>query len=428
MANTNSTAALLMRCYGDVANPVAGEHTLAKDLKFDTAQKLGELFYFPVRLGLELGATFNNDHSAFPLNGNVDGTYQSAQIDSSEIAMQATLSYGEMAKLNSSKGRGKSAYDQGVGLKIANLMDGGELIRDAQILYGSGTSGLANLGVVNAIAVASSAGVVTVNITRASWMSGFWQDAFGLLVDVYTSGGALRNASAAALKVTAVDPTRCRVTLTSVTATNTDTNAIAATDQIFFYKARNSSMVGIQAIAENVGTLFNISAATFPQWRAVQYAVGGALNLDKVAEGLTIAAENGLTEGCNLYVNARTWTDLMTDEVALRRYVGENGRKATPGFSEIEFTFNCGVVTVKPYRYMKQSLAFALPKGKVRRGGSTDLTFTLPGNPNEFFFRELNAQAGSEIRLYTDQFVICDSPFQLVEFTGISNTADAQPA
>lgn len=420
-----NTGALLMRQYGALANPVAAENSFAKDIKFVQQDKRnGEDYRFPVRLGLEMGATYNTDHGAFTLNSAVDGDYQVASLQGAEIALRATISYGEMARLSQNKGRSSRAYDQGVGLKIANLSESGEIHRDMNLWYGAGSSGLANIGVISAIAVAASSGVVTVNISRATFIPGFWQDFRGGLVDVYTSGGTQHNTNAV-MKVTGVDRERCRVQLTGNTS---DAAAVASGDVLYFAGARANSMIGVQAICENTGSMFGISAATYPQWKAVSYAVGGTLTFDKVAEGLAAAADNGLSDGCTLYVNARTWTDLLTDEVALRRYVGEKSEKARPGFSELEFLLPCGPVKIKSYRYMKQGLAFAVPTQIYNRIGSTDLTFTLPGNPNEFFWQEMQDQAGSQIRVYTDQAVIADSFSTTVEFTGISNTADAIPA
>lgn len=418
-----ATGSLLMRRYGDVANPIPGEQTLAKDLKFLTQYKTGEDFRFPVRLGLEQGATYNTDHGLATLNAAVDGTYSVASLEGAEIFLRATFSYGEMSRLSANKGRSDKAFDQAVGLKIANLMDAGEQHRDISLLYGAGSSGLANIGVVSAVPVASVGGVVTLNISRATFIPGFWQEFIGGKVDVYTAGGAIRNATTD-LQVTGVDITRCRVTLTGLQA---ETNAIVATDVFFLKGARAKQMVGIQAILENTGTLFGISAATYPQWKGVQYAVGGALDFDKVAEGLSNAADNGLTSGCTLYVNPRTWTDLMTNEAALRRRTSDSS-KAKSGYGDLEFEMNCGVVKVKQYRYMKQGIAIALPTQDWHRVGSTDLTFTLPGSPNEFFYRELETQGGSEIRIYTDQAVCSEAPFRSVLFSGISNSADCIPS
>lgn len=422
---TPATAALLMEQYGEMANPLPGEDTLAKDIKFVQPTVRDGLHYnFPVRLGLEQGVTRNTDHSAFALNSAKDGNYQLATLEGAEILDRAQISYGEMARLSQNKGRSSRAYDQGIGLKIANLTDALEQHRDMDLLYGAGSSGLVSIGTISGIAVANSSGVVTVNISRATFIPGFWYDFYQGQVDVFTAGGSQRNTNAS-LTVTGVDINRCRVQLTG---NNSDTGAIQANDLVFFRGGRSASMVGIQAIAENSGTLFGISAATYPQWKAVQYAVGGTLTFDKVAEGLTAAADNGLKDGCTLYINPRTWTDLMTDEVALRRYVGERSDKARPGFTELEFVMNCGVVKIKQYRYMKQGLAFALPTQEMHRIGSTDITFQMPGDPNAYFYVELAGNAGSEIRGYTDQAVVAEVPAHIVEFTGISNTADAIPA
>lgn len=420
-----ATGSLLFEQYGEMANPLPGENTFAKDIKFvQPNMRTGLHYNFAVRLGLEQGATRNTDHGAFTLNNAQDGAYQLATLEGAEIAMRATLSYGEMTRLSQNKGRSSRAYDQGIGLKIANLTDGAEQHRDMDLWYGAGSSGLVSIGTISAIAVANSSGVVTVNISRATFIPGFWQDFYQGKVDVFTSGGSQRNTNAE-LKVTAVDRDKCRVQLTG---NNSDTGSIAANDLIFFRGGRAASMVGVQAICENTGTLFGISAATYPQWKAVQYSVGGTLTFDKVAEGLSAAADNGLSEGCTLYVNPRTWTDLMTDEVALRRYVGERSDKARPGFSELEFIMNCGPVKIKQYRYMKQGLAFAVPTNELHRVGSTDLTFTAPGDPNQYFYLELANQAGSEIRCYTDQAIVSEAPYHMVEFTGISNTADCIPS
>lgn len=420
-----NTGALLKRIYGEMANPLSPENSFARDIKFVAqAARTGEDFRFPVRLGLEQGATYATSHDAFTLNAAVDGVYQVASLQGAEIAFRAQLSYGEMSRLSASKGNSTKAYDQGVALKIANTTDGAELHRDMNLWYGSGTSGLTNIGVISAIAVAAAAGVVTVNISRATFIPGFWQDFQNGQVDAYTTGGTLHNTTGA-MTVTGVDIARCRIQLTGAVA---DAAAILANDVIFFRGARAASMVGVQAITENTGSLFGISAATYPQWKAFSYAVGGTLTFDKVAEGLSTAADNGLTDGCTLYVNNRTWTDLLTDEVALRRYVNEPGDKAKPGFKEIEFILNCGPVKIKPYRYMKQGLAFAIPTHEYHRVGSTDLTFTLPGNPDEFFFKQQEAAAGAEIRCYSDQAIISSVPYHTVAFTGLSNTGDCVPS
>lgn len=417
---------LLFRQYGEIADPLPAEDSIAADIAFvPTEQRNGELYTFPVRMGYEQGFTRSVTHGIATLNNAAEAKYEDAQLQGSEIIGRGQLSYGDMTRMSQNKGRSSRAYDQGIATKLANLLSGAEQQREMDLLYGPGTAGLANLGVVNAIAVAASLGVVTINFTRASFIPGFWNAALNAQLDIYDGSATHRNPTAAAV-VTGVDTSRCRVTLTGVQA---EMNAIAPNDLVFFRGARANSMVGIQAIAENTGTLFNISASTYPQWKAVTYSAAAApLSFDKVAEGLSAAADNGLSEGCTLYVNPKTWTDLLTDEVALRRYVNEKGDTAKPGFAKIEFVMNVGNVTIKPHHYIKQGIALAIPTQEYHRVGSSDITFRPVGVQNQFFYQELQGQSGAEVRCYADQAVVSDAPYHTVLFTNIANTADNVPS
>ena len=423
MANLEN---LLKRRYAPLVNVVAPEKSLAKDIPFRKEYKTGEDYRFPIRFGLEQGITRANTHTASDLNPAADAIREVASLTGSEIAGTAEFSYGQMSTLSATKGDSDEAYDQAVGTKILDLSDALSQHLDMDLLYGCGTSGLTNIGVVNAVPVASVGGVVTINLTRASFIRGFWTDALGVKLDAYTAGGVKVNTTTV-LTVTGVDAARCRVQLTGLQA---ETNAIFATDVLHFVGSRTQSMIGIQPILENSTTMFGINAALRPGWKAVSYAVGGALNFDKVMEGLSAVADNGNTEGVTLYVTPAQWTDLMTDEAALRRHLGDEGNgKVKTGYQELEFFGPCGTVTIKTYRYLKQGIAIALPKSGVHRIGSTDITFSLPGSRgNEFFYQELPTKLGASIRGYTDQAVVLEQPFHAAIFTGVASTADAVPA
>lgn len=412
--------------YSGLVNVVAPEKSIAKAIPFRKEMKLGERYEFTIRFGLEQGITRANTHTASDLNPAADAIREKAFLQGSEIAGTAEFSYGDMARLSATKGDSDEAYDQAVGTKILDLSDGLSQHLDMDLLYGCGTSGLANIGVVFGVPVASVGGVVTINLTRASFIRGFWTDALGAKLDAYTAAGVKVNATTV-LTVTGVDVSRCRVTLSGLQA---ETNAIVATDVLHFQGARTQSMVGIQAILENSTTLFNIDASARPGWRAVNYAVGGPLTFDKVMEGLSLVADNGNTDGVDLWVTPAQWNDLMTDEAALRRHLGDEGNgKVKTGYQELEFFGACGTVTIKTYRYMKQGIAVALPKHGVHRIGSTDITFSLPGSKgNEFFYQELANKLGASIRGYTDQAVVLEQPFHALLLTGVASSADAQPS
>lgn len=427
-----STGALLKTIYGDLSDPLAPEDSFARDVKFMQGKKIGKEYLWPVRLGLELGASFSISHDAFDLGDAVDAIYQDAVASGAEILVRSKLSYGQMSTLSESKGDSAKAYDQGVAVKILGMTQGHELFREMQLWYGSGSGAatVANIGVI-----AGSGAIDTpatdqcyVTVTRATFIPGFWQNFQNGMLDIY-NGSTLVNSSGY-FTVVGVDIQKCRLTISGSTANVGAIDANASIGYTLHFRGSvGNSMLGVQPILENVSSVFGISAATYPQWKAISYAVNGVLTFDKVVEALSVAADNGRKGGGTLYLNNRTWTDLLTDEVALRRYFGdEMGNKARPGFKELEFITNVGVTKIKPYQYMKQGMAAFVPTDEWHRVGSSDITATLPGNPDEFFYQQLPSNAGAELRTYSDQCIVPDMVFHTILFTGIENTADSIPS
>lgn len=430
-----NTGALLKQVYGDLADPLAPEDSFARDIKFMTGKKIGREYYWPVRLGLELGVSFSVTHNAFALADAVDAIYQDAVVSGAEMTVRSQISYGQMSTLSESKGDSAKAYDQGVAIKILGMTQGHELFREMQLWWGPGTAAApaANIGYVAATGAINTpaTGQMYLTITRASWVPGFWQNFQNGLFDLYGTTGAVLNTNAA-LQVVGVDVQKCRLT---VAGNSTDINAIDSNGtgvvggQLVFHNAIGNSMLGFQAIAEASGSVFGISNATYPQWKVINFAVNGVMTFDNVTGALSIAADNGLKRGGKLYLCNRTWTDLLNDEVALRRYFGDAmGGKASPGFRELEFITAVGVISIKPYQYMKQGNAAFVPMDIWHRVGSSDITATLPGNPDEFFFLQLPANNGAELRTYSDQALIADYFFTTIWFTGLENTFDASPS
>ena len=424
---TGQLGQLLFRQYGELANPVAPSDMIASDIDFiQNDKRNGELYVFPLRFGLENGATFNNDHTAYALGSASAAAYQQAQLRGSEMTIVADIAYADMTSLSPNRGRSSRGYDQGVGLKIVNTSDSAVQKRDMMLLYGPNDNGAVTIGVVAAVGAYVAANPVQISITAASYIPGFWQEAIGVKVELFstTAGATPRVTAPAFATVTAVDRDNALVTLTPSTVW---ASSPTAGDVIYFFGSRAVSMAGLQCIAENAGTLFNVSAVTYPQWKAVQYAVGGtALTFDAVTEGLSAVADNGLSDGATLYVNPRTWNDLMTDQAALRRRI-EDESTAKAGYSKLKFEMQCGIVEIKAHKYVKQSLAFAIPTQECHRIGSTDITFTAPGSPNKYFWLELPSNNGAQIRCYSDQAVVSENPSHICLFTGIVSTAQVNP-
>jgi hypothetical protein len=423
MSALNNIQALLKRRYGPYINPIPSVETLANLAKFRTAERVGENYNFPVKLGIEHGVTHNVDGTAFTLNSAVDSVVKNAQLDGATIMLIGNIPYDVVAKMAAGR---EGSYMEAVDYKVESMMEGGELYRELAMLYGPGTgTALAELGVVNAsISGADLNAGQVINITQGSWSAGLWNHMVGALVDVYQADGATLRA--ADVTVTAVtDPTINRIKLTK----SGSAAVVAATDKILARGAKGKSCAGVQAILENTGSLFGIDAAVYPQWRAINFSAGGAsspMTLAKVAQLLSRLKNNG-AKGGGTYLCSASQFAQFTDELdALDRYAQPMEVKQT-GMSTLAIKSPIGPVTVQIHEYMKQGIAMFLSQGKVRRVGATDLTFRL-GMSKEWFWKELDSAAGSQMRIYSHQAPVIEVPYHCAIVTSIESDGDTAPA
>ena len=419
--------ALLKRVYGKLSNPVAPDGSMRELIPFNKKDKIGEYYQVPIRLGLELGVTRNKDHSAFALRPVRNGRYETALVPGSEILNRAQLSYGNMARLSDAKGDSRKAYDQDLAIKIASMVQGAELECEADIVYGAGGAAAiaADIGVVAAVGTVTS-GTLQISITRASFIKGLWQDALGAALDFYDTTGATKINTNAPVVLEGTGRIDEGIILVSGNAT--DLAAIAANQRIVFETAATKSMLGVAPILSGVTSYFGIATAGYAQLKGVVYPVGGALSFDDFAIVMGRLADNGLNQGGTLMVGNQGWTSLLNDEVALRRHFGNDSiREINVGAKKLVFHTQNGDVTIRGYRYLKQSHALFLAKDEWTRPGAQDISPTVPGNPDEWFFQQMDSAAGAEIRCYGDQAVFSPIPFHSAIFTGIASSGDVLP-
>lgn len=416
--------ALLKRRYGPYINPIPSIETFAALAKFRTAERVGENYNFPVQLGLEHGVTHNLDGTAFTLNSAVDSVVKNAQLDGATIMLIGNIPYDVVAKMSAGQ---EGSYMEAVDYKVSSMMEGGELYREIALLYGpgSGATALTELAVINA----SVSGVdldpgQVVNITQATWSAGLWNHMVGALVDVYQADGATLRA--ADVTVQAVpDASINRLTLFK----SGSAAVVAATDKILARGAHAKSCVGVQAILENQTTLFGIDAAVYPQWQAVQFSAGGAsspMTVAKLAQLFSRLKNNG-AKGGGTYLCSASQFAQFTDELdALDRYIQPMDIKQT-GMSTLTIKSPIGPVTVQIHEYMKQGIAMFFCTGKARRIGATDLTYRL-GLSREWFWKELDSAAGSQMRIYSHQSPVLEVPYWCAIVISIESDGDTAPA
>lgn len=423
MSALSNWAGIAKRRYGDYINPLASSNTLADAAPFISQDRRpGENYNFPVLTQLEHGVTHNVDNTAFPISSVVDSVTKNAQLDGATILLQGNMPYDVVAKFMNP---GATVDDmRATDMKVKGLMLGGELYRELALMYGPGTgTALANIGIISAIVSgANLAAPIVCNITRQTWAGGLWPLMRGALIDIYQSDGATLRA--AEVTVSAVVAETNRLTLTK----SGSTVLPVAGDMLIQRGAATKSCVGAQAILENTGSLFGIDAASEPVWRAVQKSAGSAaLTIAKIKQLCGQLYNNGLRNGGDLFVNGLTFADLSDELDALERYNEPGGEAKRTGESEISIKSPAGIVKIKLHGQMKQGIAMFFAKNVLKRVGATDLTFSL-GNSREWFYHELPSNAGSAIRIYSNQAIVSEKPYQCAIITAIQNVGDTSPA
>ena len=300
-----------------------------------------------------------------------------------------------------SLGGGDKAFEDGTKFLVANMMK--SIVRKVEIALFYGQSGYGTIA-------STAANVLT--ITTAEWAPGIWVGSENMRLEIYDATSSTLRGDC---KVSSVDMANRTVTVDSLPA------GTIATDVIYHYGAQGKEMPGLYKIITNASSLFGISASQYSLWKGNTFGAAGALTFPKVSLALAAAVEKGLETSVVAFVNPRTWSDLMTDMAANRRFDSSYKKdEMVNGSESIEFHSQNGKIEIHSSIFVKEGHAFLISPDDFQRIGSTDITFKQPGKSDEFF-RELENNAGFELRCYSNQSLFCKAPGKQVIITGIVN-------
>lgn len=395
--------------YADSLSDVVPDFAiLGKKIPFRRQDKIGKDYLFPVQLTRSHGYTWNGGltaGNAFTLNPAISLEMQEANVTGSEFVLREKISYGAVSR---SGGREES-FGPVVDTVVMEMVNSAAFQREMCLLYGGG-----NIGAV------SGAANPAFTISVASWAAGLWAQMEKAEIDCFTAAGVQQNVNAA-LVVSAVDPVTRTITLTG----NAVDLALIGVGDVFVPRgAQGNWFTGLDTILSNAGTLFGINAATYSLWQGNTYdAAGAAMSVGKLQAAMTRATVRGLMEDVTVLVNTWTWTDLLNDLQALRRYASDIRSEVETGSNSIKFYGMSGTMEIVPHPMVKAGEAFIVPLDQIYRIGSTDLTFRLPDAGPDRFVRQLTDSAGFEVRCYFDQGIICRAPAKTVKISNILNAS-----
>lgn len=405
MAGENTVTTLnglFKEVYADKLENLIPEGTkFMQKVPFSARKKeLGSLYHQPVVLGLEHGITYAGPtDDAFALDDAINGVIRDATVQGSQMMLRSRLG---IAAASRAAGGEPKAFENATKFLVRNMLRSMARRLEVGMFYGG----------VGIGSVASVAGT-DITITTAEWAPGIWAGSEQMKIDIYDATSTTLRGTA---QVTAVDMGTRTITVDAVPA------GTVATDVMYYKTAQGNEAVGIHFILTNTGTLFGINASSYTLWKGNESDLGGnPLSFGAVQDGIALGVEKGLDSAVCVFVNPRTWTDLLTEQAALRQYdssykvsVSENGSE------EITFHGQNGKVEIVPSIFVKEGYAYILCMEEMLRIGSTDITFKRP-DQGDTFFRELENSAGYELRAYSDQALFVFAPGKNTLISGITN-------
>lgn len=443
MSQPSTVSGLFKKVYGDNAKDLVPAGYVALELlKFDTRKRVGESYVECVVLSHEVGVTFGGSSAdVVTINPAAAGVVKQAELKDYQIILSSVIPFQTLSR---GAERGEQAFVAASKHVVKNNLKSHHAFLEIALQYGQSAAGLGYVSYTSATyrGVSFTAGAATLNgivfatggvntttkeilFHPGSFAAGIWTGMDGVAVkQVATSSGAVVGSG----KLVSVNTEYgyIQVDFTPTAASS------ATSHKIVFEGMENSlEMPGIHKILENAGSLFGISAATYPLWKASSYAAyssgttAGKLTFAKIQAAIGVAVNRaGLDTDVVVLCNPRSWTSLMTEQAALRDYDSsyksaayENGSRA------IKFYGQAGMVEIKPSRHIKEGFAEVLDLDTWSRFGSADVSFKVPGMNDEDLIMALPNQTGFAFRSYSSQCVLCSAPARNVLITDINDEA-----
>lgn len=405
---------------------LADEDTFQTDFPFMTAQRIGEAYEQPVTLASEQGVAYGAAGANFTIAAPSTFVVQQAAVGAYQICIASKIDYDTFFRTEQV---GEAAFDSAARLQVEEMAKSGKKRTEIGIIYGGDALALAHAS-TNSV---SGQIVVTIG-NNGSWAAGIWSGLENATFDFWQSGGTTRiNAAANVFTLTNVNQVTKTLTFTgdptNATSINTYINANPDLTSIVFAGTGvtvlgDAEMVGLKLIASNVsGTLFGLSASQYNLWAGnTQNLSSTAITFAKIQDAVALLVARGLKGDLTVYLNPFSWANLLTDQAALRMYDSSySSADIDNGAETITFHSQNGKLRIKSHIYLKEGDALFVPPKHVKRIGSTDWTFGVPGSMNgQVWFP--NADSSVSYRAYSAQSVFLEKPAQSLFMTGISNT------
>lgn len=444
----NQVVDIFKRVYGGLNKLVPTDQPLSKELPFSEGQKVGDRFVEAAVLSNEVGWTLaGTGQDAFDINPAISGTVKQSEIIPSQTLLSSVIPFAFMAR---GAGGGDVAFFDSTRYLMENHINSHERLLEMMRLYGqsdelmgyvsyapSGTvyrgatySGAGNITLTrsDSSTIAFTAGINTapaltgvpdalgaILLAPGQYAAGLWVGLEGARVKQVDANSVV--VAEGALVATDADLGIVYVNFTPIAASSVTSHRLAFHGQEDF-----KEMVGIHKILTNAGSLFGISAARYALWKAnVLNCQNKRWNIRALQVGVAQAVNRGgLDKPLLVLCNPRTFSNMVSDESALRKYDASYKPASQNGFETVEWYAPNGLNVILPHRVVKEGQTIGICKPDWVRSGSAQIGFKIPGMDREIIM-PLQDSAGFIVRSWADQFLFCRRPARQILWTNCND-------
>lgn len=379
------------------------------------AKLLGDKYNMPIKVYSGQGYTYNADGTVFSLV-----TPQALQLQNATISAFSLVRQDNIGWTAISRSANQNAFTRAMDLTIDDMTEGSGFRLECSYLYGQ-----KGLGQSSSSSNQSST-QTKVTLSSATWASGIWYSAINAQLEFYkvSDNSLVSSGTDAVFTVAGVDSTNYILTIngTSTGIAALDTAIAAGACNLTFNGSFGATFatlvegIGVIGIFSSTGTLFGVSGSTYPTWTGNTYdAASGPLTFGKLEKAITLPGDRGLAgKDCTVFVPLTTFSDVLTEQAAARRYGDVKAKKMDNGADVLEFYSPSGTMDILPHPIMKRGDALIFPSDEVFRIGSSDLTFQIPGQDEGTYIMSapISGKAGYFTSIYADNTVASDVPSQ----------------
>ncbi len=421
MAVTATTMnGLAKKVFGDFNKAIPEFAVLQELLKFQERAKTGDMYEELVQISRSHGFTFarSTRRQAYALADVVSLRTEPAQVQPSEIVGREQIAYG---MLYAAEKAGEKAYAAAIGEALLSVLESHRFYLEYFMLYGDGGATPAT-GAQPGLGTSDTAGnnvtSQTFTISKASWAPGIWAQLENAKLDAYDPTLTTKR-NTGALTCASVSASTRQVTITA--AAGTDIDPILVGDVFVPFGSKGECMAGLDTIACNTGTLFALSATTYGIWKANKADHGAvAASVLDVHKSLATAIGRGLSGDIVALTSHFAFMDMVEDTTALRRFVEDTKTEVDQGTEKLAFHgANAGKIEFRPHPMVKAGDIFMFKPKELVRGGDSDVSKGIPGQPDDDFFFNRPDNAACEVRNFSSEFIIHKMPSHLTKLYNV---------